>query len=142
MVDNEQIRFSFVFQSTLPMRGATFHGYTIQGIQGISIHAPHAGSDQAFRLADNKVSEFQSTLPMRGATKNQAPRRQPCSYFNPRSPCGERHCDCWNSGYGFVISIHAPHAGSDPLSSRSVWCSRYFNPRSPCGERLAGAGES
>ena len=80
--------------------------------------------------------QFQSTLPMRGATRTAPgwPRRT--TDFNPRSPCGERHlvwenvgrkldfnprspCGERRSGSGFVfyaqiISIHAPHAGSDP----------------------------
>ena len=34
-------------------------------------------------------------------------------YFNPRSPCGERHCyDFVKSGLA-NISIHAPRVGSD-----------------------------
>ena len=35
-----------------------------------------------------------------------------CVYFNPRSPCGERHC-----------------------TGRTNASCMYFNPRSPCGER-------
>ena len=55
---------------------------------------------------------FQSTLPMRGATLR----------------IGEALALTW-------ISIHAPHAGSDPnwLQSRATLGN--FNPRSPCGER-------
>ena len=55
----------------------------------ISIHAPHAGSDQN-RVYFPHVGRFQSTLPMRGATN-----------FVPLYCCLVR------------ISIHAPHAGSD-----------------------------
>ena len=56
-----------VFQSTLPLRGAT-HG-DIQKIQHvlISIHTPLAGSDGQFALF-SRISVFQSTLPLRGAT--------------------------------------------------------------------------
>ena len=35
-----------------------------------------------------------------------------------------------------VISIHAPHAGSDLCSYWFRRPSQDFNPRSPCGERL------
>ena len=34
-----------------------------------------------------------------------------------------------------AISIHAPHAGSDPLKVPHFAPSFDFNPRSPCGER-------
>ena len=35
-----------------------------------------------------------------------------------------------------LISIHTPHAGSDPLPSSVPLSHPYFNPHSPCGERL------
>ena len=33
------------FQSTLPVRGATYEVYPVDGLGNISIHAPRAGSD-------------------------------------------------------------------------------------------------
>ena len=101
----------FQFQSTLPMRGATYAvGIIVQAIL-ISIHAPHAGSDAALPV------ELQGHI-----------------NFNPRSPCGER-LDA--NGFETVepISIHAPHAGSDILDCTECKDLGYFNPRSPCGER-------
>ena len=78
------------FQSTLPMRGATVTNLGDAAKAKISIHAPHAGSDQlrefyrrrrrisihaphagsdpASASSDACVCRFQSTLPMRGAT--------------------------------------------------------------------------
>ena len=77
------------FQSTLPVRGAT-DGLTVRDWEfAISIHAPRAGSDFAFIF--------------------HPPFR---TNFNPRSPCGERR-DC----------------------NRRIKHELYFNPRSPCGER-------
>ena len=60
-------------------------------------------------------SLFQSTRPMRGAT----------AILNTKTEGG-------------TISIHAPHAGRDEVSS--VWWSTviYFNPRAPCGARRVG----
>ena len=55
---------------------------------------------------------FQSTLPMRGAT-----------------------VVLMLFVVSFVISIHAPHAGSDRFHSMDVPKGWHFNPRSPCGER-------
>jgi len=81
----------FLFQSTLPMKGATSKGishlfyriisihapnegsdiiqaYVKRVIVYISIHAPNEGSD-SFGISENKpLFIFQSTLPMKGAT--------------------------------------------------------------------------
>ena len=100
------------FQSTLPMRGATLPLTAFRKAFSISIHAPHAGSDTSYWGAVTSMGDF-----------------------NPRSPCGERRGnymtitaeDLFQSTLpmrgatvvlmlfvvSFVISIHAPHAGSD-----------------------------
>ena len=57
------------FQSTLPMRGATFWEGTDGWEGGISIHTPHAGSDDSML----RIPSFPFD-------------------FNPHSPCGERLC--------------------------------------------------
>ena len=107
---------AFIFQSTLPVWGATAElqatGFAVQ----ISIHAPRVGSDSS------------------------APTLSPGrTYFNPRSPCGERPTGSlaiikvngfqstlpvWGATglfclwlVGFDISIHAPRVGSDLSSS-------------------------
>ena len=78
----------------------------------ISIHAPHARSDQIDEQVKQAITQFQSTLLMRGATEGEpgiddvqefqstllmrgATTRIPSSsrsssYFNPRSSCEER----------------------------------------------------
>ena len=123
------------FQSTLPARGATVMRCT---------RTPRAKS-------------FQSTLPARGATTFASQRVQAASYFNPRSPHGERRSTStprWSAprfqstlpARGATdaareadeiarISIHAPRTGSDHLRRRAVLPADYFNPRSPHGER-------
>ena len=124
-----------VFQSTLPVWGATQTGAVLPDIRGISIHAPRVGSDWAKGGIPIRPLEFQSTLPVWGATGSVAQltkegefqstlpvwgatvlqRLQSPRYrnFNPRSPCGERR-----------------------LRRRFRWRWVNFNPRSPCGERL------
>ena len=72
------------------MRGATDSSEIYNRFPVISIHAPHAGSDQGYSQG------------------HQMPRN-----FNPRSPCGERHEVDQNKVEEIKISIHAPHAGSD-----------------------------
>ena len=56
------------FQSTLPVWGATGPISVAISLDGISIHAPRVGSDCPAR----------------------PPGGRPSTYFNPRSPCGER----------------------------------------------------
>ena len=80
------------FQSTHPLRGATF-GYFFQSSSYlISIHAPLAGCDWEERYPPEVFK-----------------------YFNPRTPCGVRppRSEC-NTALR-AISIHAPLAGCDDL---------------------------
>ena len=58
------------------------------------------------------------------------------SYFNPRSPHGERHtADKDYLPAEYRISIHAPRTGSDAHTRFPVVRPTHFNPRSPHGER-------
>ena len=146
-----------LFQSTLPLRGAT----EVPAVCGvgdfISIHTPLAGSDiyrEGHRAELNEFQStlplrgatwrsqgigprfvFQSTLPLRGATVSRSVWRHTLDYFNPHSPCGERQ-----NGLGFSTSP-ASFQSTLPLRGATVeavgfripvW---YFNPHSPCGER-------
>ena len=101
------------FQSTLPVWGATSR-----------------------KTAAEMAAEFQSTLPVWGATVGDQLKLKQEGYFNPRSPCGERHVDQCSFGFDIVISIHAPRVGSDNQSLNKRARGTDFNPRSPCGERL------
>ena len=125
---------SQIFQSTHPMRGATFRDRSLVRIIFISIHAPHAGCDVAQglrdrvrhdfnprtpcgvrlspRMAERSTWKFQSTHPMRGATAGIKQAARSIENFNPRTPCGVRR----------------------RASSRRTW-DAHFNPRTPCGVR-------
>ena len=122
------------FQSTLPVRGATVRVRVLGVVNGISIHAPRAGSDRRHMVL-----------------------RRSRTYFNPRSPCGERPkppirkaenkifqstlpvrgATSWETIARRLhyISIHAPRAGSDTMTIADAAPILDFNPRSPCGER-------
>ena len=65
------------------------------------------------------IRKFQSTLPARGATSAMGKCCRRSSYFNPRSPHGERQ-----------------------RSAGQVYGAGYFNPRSPHGERRYSASVS
>ena len=95
MVEDKTADQPRVFQSTLPVRGAT-------------------QIDGAAKLL---LVKFQSTLPVRGATHALHQRTPKPIYFNPRSPCGERREPPRIHKRWIIISIHAPRAGSDLVLS-------------------------
>ena len=78
------------FQSTHPLRGATFWGSGQKPALCISIHAPLAGCDMLRDAVIVVSSRFQSTHPLRGATTARLRKKRP-----------------------HQISIHAPLAGCD-----------------------------
>ncbi len=102
-----------LFQSTLPVWGATCRGRFPLRRKGISIHAPRVGSDW-HRVAMSVTSgKFQSTLPVWGAT-GVGPSGPGRSKFQSTLPV-------WGATAGGqvaaavvkLISIHAPRVGSD-----------------------------
>ena len=82
---------AWLFQSTLPLRGATVDDDDLVVAVEISIHTPLAGSDLYHRASTGQIIQFQSTLPLRGAIWSRTRRPRCRHHFNPRSPCGERH---------------------------------------------------
>ena len=102
------------FQSTLPMRGATFRQVQpfFLSVQ-ISIHTPHAGSDPELSIDERTAKRISIHTPHAGSDHNLSVCFIRHRDFNPHSPCGERPDD---SGDGAAES--------------------HFNPHSPCGERL------
>ena len=107
-----------LFQSTLPMRGATAVLDVRNPRLPISIHTPHAGSDH-ISLGHNRTS----------------------SYFNPHSPCGERRLINGVKTKKIDISIHTPHAGSDFTMTRKRFVSIGFQSTLPMrGATFAGSG--
>ena len=150
-----------LFQSTLPVGGAT---YQIQGGNNatvISIHAPRGGSDETMRPNTGKrryfnprspwgerpnrhsnnpiPPQFQSTLPVGGATiRLLAVIMRPL--FQSTLPVGGATPIAGNFLVSIDISIHAPRGGSDNKATDIKAGFVHFNPRSPWGERLPSAG--
>ena len=125
--------FSILFQSTLLMRGATPTHGRLHYHRPISIHAPHARSDRRCCRCYTRRLYFNP----RSSCEERPPYRHPsarCSDFNPRSSCEERR-PVFASRSIRKISIHAPHARSDPHRSSPSRRHSYFNPRSSCEER-------
>ena len=151
-----------LFQSTLPVGGATPVVGFYAPPPNISIHAPRGGSDRSRCARPESGMEFQSTLPVGGATRRCHRRKPGRPDFNPRSPWGERQVVPVTENERVRISIHAPRGGSDlprcvflfqeqefqstlPVGGatrqvdRSPRNRKDFNPRSPWGERRGDA---
>ena len=124
-----------VFQSTLPVWGATSCPKRISRRYVISIHAPRVGSDLNLHVLIYNFSRFQSTLPVWGATElySAGPRCARISIHAPR--VGSDLVPPWWAFRRRCISIHAPRVGSDQEPGRRHKGRSDFNPRSPCGER-------
>ena len=85
---------------------------TLIPVDSISIHAPRVGSDRLRHKKRCWKPTFQSTLPVWGATPWGA--ACPClwTYFNPRSPCGERHVALSYNGKNIVFQSTLPVWGA------------------------------
>ena len=81
-------------------------------------------------------NRFQSTLSEGRATLCSLILVSKLSYFNPRSPRGERPPQSAFPGACPLISIHALRGESDKRRTESRHPQDDFNPRSPRGERL------
>ena len=79
-----------LFQSTPPVRGATYWCEECCNNGHVSIHAPRAGGD------GHGVRHF---------TRGKS--------FNPRPPCGGRQVGFNGVAFQVIVSIHAPRAGGD-----------------------------
>ena len=130
---------------------------TLTARRTISIHAPRVGSDHV-----QEQEQEQSVISIHAPRVGSDARRCICSirstYFNPRSPCGERRSGTprftplrfiFQSTlpvWGATVPDVVPHKCTKFQSTLPVWgataCSSSsdcaggdFNPRSPCGER-------
>ena len=104
------------FQSTRPIRGATFD---------------YAG--QSWILL-----EFQSTRPIRGATASHDCSCTTCANFNPRAPYGARLLSERFRLDAVQISIHAPHTGRDSAQEKKRIVMQKFQSTRP----IRGATET
>ena len=118
------------FQSTHPVRGATFipepHARPIR----ISIHAPREGCDIPVMVVFCGFSKFQSTHPVRGATIVH--KFSPASLaFQSTHPVRGATEVTPTPTATMPISIHAPREGCDESGRVENRGGRYFNPRTP-----------
>ena len=104
-------------------------------MERISIHTPHAGSDNTRLCLMHFSPLFQSTLPMRGATATRSSMENPEAFQSTLPMRGATIVPAVGH-LRLRISIHTPHAGSDERRRGKDYRLQNFNPHSPCGERL------
>ena len=123
---------AFVFQSTLPVGGATIVWIMHFNIMFISIHAPRGGSDGRWVEGPYSPDKFQSTLPVGGATHGHLFHRasEPISIHAPRGGSDKILRSLRRFNY---ISIHAPRGGSDKLAPMRPYQSVRFQSTLPVG---------
>ena len=123
-----------VFQSMLPVRGATWRWRRCDAPGGISIHAPRAGSDPCLGDDLRVHADFNPRSPCgeRRGNQREDPTRLP---FQSTLPVRGATVSILLCGDHAAISIHAPRAGSDCCHGGGYARGLHFNPRSPCGER-------
>ena len=122
-----------LFQSTLPVGGATRAWADRMLLEYISIHAPRGGSDLLKLRKKIQISLFQSTLPVGGATTLIAFVRAAVR-ISIHAPRGGSDCKSPEGRTGVAsISIHAPRGGSDQGTGTTWQPSELFQSTLPVG---------
>ena len=105
------------FQSTLLMRGATFaEVFQLTASFFISIHAPHARSDND--ICSRRSVVLISIHAPHARSDNQAVQEAPKTQISIHAPHARSDACEWDLHITMVrISIHAPHARSDTIST-------------------------
>ena len=103
----------------------------------ISIHTPHAGSDD--RLVTNLMGEIVISIhtPHAGSDLMFALLSSDNDYFNPHSPCGERRFEDRRICPNRLFQATLPMRGATVHEFINHSPNFDFNPHSPCGERPA-----
>ena len=123
-------RNTHLFQSTLPLRGAT---------QSLQVHEcrklnfnPHSPCGERLKHVAVQLPcyVFQSTLPLRGATGVRCTQSE-CRSISIHTPLAGSDRVCGNSELNVIISIHTPLAGSDSAKSNEGSCFGKFQSTLP-----------
>ena len=122
-----------LFQSTRPVRGATPHVEISLSDSKISIHAPRAGRDGDRPVSIAISVNFNPRAPC-GARLSFSHSHIWLKYFNPRAPCGARPLTRRDMLLRWNFNLRAP-CGARLRVIRMNQVTENFNPRAPCGAR-------
>ena len=124
-----------LFQSTLPVRGATrFAPDVCRGLLFQST-LPVRGATFGRRAGDSGAGYFNPRSPCGERRITFLVCCANCCNFNPRSPCGERRLNVQNIHISFLFQSTLPVRGATNFEGCNLRYDKNFNPRSPCGER-------
>ena len=131
-----------LFQSTLPVRGAT--GDSRRKAGGLSHFNPRSpcGERPVIVLRNCERIVISIHAPRAGSDGLQYYYYTLYIHFNPRSPCGERPLSNITDFYYIRISIHAPRAGSDCKNGLDEAIHTSFQSTLPVRGATAGTAES
>ena len=134
--------FWTVFQSTLPVRGATHQHRRGAGLFAVSIHAPRAGRDapDVPMIASDQSFNPRAPCGARHPASIQGFRHTGC--FNPRAPCGARPSSSLRLLLVMSFQSTRPVRGATFPPRSIAGQTGCFNPRAPCGARPAGPKRS
>ena len=104
--------YSYLFQSTPPMQGATTIHCLIIFDNFVSIHAPYAGSDQ-YRQQKFEMNDVSIHAPYAGSDTDALSVSISRDRFQSTPPMQGATINVLTSGFDNFVSIHAPYAGSD-----------------------------
>ena len=120
------------FQSPLPREGERQDKDTDEGTPAeISIPAPREGSDSKGQAQPRQRIKFPIPAPREGERPGGGKELEVTSYFNPRSPRGERRI--WISHLWMPKNFNprSPRRGATTTCSKLCICIPYFNPPLP-----------
>ena len=128
-----------LFQSTLPVGGATAPWASAYGMSRISIHAPRGGSDDIPATSYPVYFRISIHAPRGGSDLLRRFRADIAPYFNPRSPWGERLNHKRNQITSVEFQSTLPVGGATWRLCPGILPAKDFNPRSPWGERRSSS---
>ncbi len=105
----------------------------LQTLRNFNPRSPCGERRERPRMEGREMA-FQSTLPMRGATLAEEVDKVVAGFQSTLPMRGATFLLVAHPNF-LLISIHAPHAGSDIFNVAGKPLPFNFNPRSPCGER-------
>ena len=125
----------YLFQSTRPLRGATFDGDALHVWMCISIHAPLAGRDTHRRSPAAGDGHFNPRAPCGARLPPGNPWSRRPAHFNPRAPCGARPTLRKSTKRYLLFQSTRPLRGATARVGQLLLAGEDFNPRAPCGAR-------
>ena len=125
-----------LFQSTLPVRGATLRrNISYENLTNFNPRSPCGERHQLVQIYVGFHQNFNPRSPCGERLVYRQATTRP-NHFNPRSPCGERRrIRTQSTSTSAYFNPRSPCGERPSTKPKRARLTRHFNPRSPCGER-------